>query len=79
MPRRFSTTCWPPRLRDSPPVPFRAPPGVALVRLNIGNGSILEAFRPGTENSARRWGDATNAGDGGGTATGLDSNLGGLY
>jgi penicillin-binding protein 1A len=66
-------------LRDSPPVPFRAPPGVALVRLNVGNGSILEAFRPGTENAARRWGDATSAGDGGGTATGLDSNLGGLY
>jgi penicillin-binding protein 1A len=66
-------------LRDSPPVPFRAPPGVALVRLNVGNGSILEAFRPGTENSARRWGNATSAGDGGGTATGLDSDLGGLY
>ncbi len=63
-------------LRDSPPVPFRAPPGVALVRMNVGNGSILEAFRPGTENSARRRGD----GEGGGaSATGLDSNLGGLY
>ncbi|GGJ11401.1 penicillin-binding protein 1A [Neoroseomonas lacus] len=66
-------------LRDSPAVPFRAPPGVALVRLQVGNGSILEAFRPGTENNARRWGDAGSAGGGGGTATGLDSNLGGLY
>ncbi|MEO3474414.1 PBP1A family penicillin-binding protein [Roseomonas sp. CAU 1739] len=65
-------------LRDSPPVPFRAPPGVALVRINVGNGSILEAFRPGTENAARRWG-AGGGGGGGGTATGLDSNLGGLY
>ena len=64
-------------LRDSPPVPFRAPPGVALVRINVGNGSILEAFRPGTENSARRRYDGE--GGGGGTATGLDSNLGGLY
>ncbi|MBR0683446.1 PBP1A family penicillin-binding protein [Roseomonas eburnea] len=64
-------------LRDSPPVPFRAPPGVALVRINVGNGSILEAFRPGTENAARRWGDGS--GSGGGTASGLDSNLGGLY
>lgn len=70
-------------LRDSPPVPFRAPPGVALVRLNVGNGSILEAFRPGTENAARRWGAGSSGGDGsggaGGTATGLDSSLGGLY
>ena len=63
-------------LRDSPPVPFRAPPGVALVRVNVGNGSILEAFRPGTENSARRMRDAS---EGGGSAAGLDSNLGGLY
>jgi penicillin-binding protein 1A len=63
-------------LRGSPPVPFRAPPGVALVRINVGNGSILEAFRPGTENSARRMGEDPGAG---GTAAGLDSNLGGLY
>lgn len=63
-------------LRDSPPVPFRAPPGVALVRVNVGNGSILEAFRPGTENSARRLRDDQ---EGGGSAAGLDSNLGGLY
>ncbi|NMJ41939.1 PBP1A family penicillin-binding protein [Roseomonas sp. JC162] len=64
-------------LRDSPPVPFRAPPGVALVRINVGNGSILEAFRPGTENSARRMRDVEEGG--GASATGLDSNLGGLY
>ncbi|MBR0651096.1 PBP1A family penicillin-binding protein [Roseomonas terrae] len=67
-------------LRDSPAVPFRAPPGVALVRINVGNGSILEAFRPGTENAARRWGGGEGgAAPGGGTASGLDSNLGGLY
>jgi penicillin-binding protein 1A len=48
-------------LRDSPPVPFRAPPGVALVRVNVGNSSILEAFRPGTEQAARRYGES--AGD----------------
>ena len=64
-------------LRDSPPVPFRAPPGVALVRLPVGNGSILEAFRPGTENSAGRWGG--EGGGSGGSAAGLDSDLGGLY
>ena len=40
-------------LRGSPPVPFRAPPGVALVRMQVdGGNSILEAFRPGTENAA---------------------------
>lgn len=65
-------------LRDSPAVPFRAPPGVALVRINVGNGSILEAFRPGTENAARRLGDG-GSGTGGASATGLDSSLGGLY
>jgi penicillin-binding protein 1A len=41
-------------LRGSPPVPFRAPPGVALVRIQTdGGASITEAFRPGTENAAR--------------------------
>ncbi len=66
-------------LRDSPPVPFRAPPGVALVRMNVGNGSILEAFRPGTENSARRWRTEGDPEGGGGSAGRVDSNLGGLY
>ncbi len=41
-------------LANSPPVPFRAPPGVALVRIQTDSGAtITEAFRPGTENSAR--------------------------
>jgi penicillin-binding protein 1A len=41
-------------LRGSPPVPFRAPPGVALVRTPVeGGASIMEAFRPGTENAAQ--------------------------
>ena len=40
-------------LAGSPAVPFRAPPGVALVRIQTDRGeTILEAFRPGTENSA---------------------------
>ncbi|MDO9708012.1 penicillin-binding protein 1A [Paracraurococcus lichenis] len=62
-------------LKDSPPVPFRAPPGVALVRMQDGNATILEAFRPGTENSARPVGGES----GGGTAAGADQSLGGLY
>ncbi len=62
-------------LKDSPPVPFRAPPGVALVRVPLDTGgAMLEAFRPGTENSARPPGE--RAAD---TAAGLDRNLGGLY
>jgi penicillin-binding protein 1A len=68
-------------LRDSPPVPFRAPPGVALVRTQVENGqTILEAFKPGTENSARPPGGDPMAVSGPGTAAaGLDSGLGGLY
>jgi penicillin-binding protein 1A len=62
-------------LAESPPVPFRAPPGVALVRIQVGGGSILEAFRPGTENAGWRRG----GGEGVGGAARVDSGLGGLY
>ena len=67
-------------LQGSPPVPFRAPPGVALVRITHDTGqTILEAFRPGTENSAvapGEWGAGTaNPG----AAARVDSGLGGLY
>ncbi|WP_424814204.1 penicillin-binding protein 1A [Roseococcus sp. YIM B11640] len=62
-------------LQGSPAVPFRAPPGVALVRITTDNGqSILEAFRPGTENSATA---PTEMGSG--AAARVDSGLGGLY
>ncbi|WBV43274.1 penicillin-binding protein 1A [Pseudoroseomonas cervicalis] len=65
-------------LKDSPPVPFRAPPGVALVRTQLDNGqTILEPFRPGTENAARPpVDDSVMSSD---TPAGVDSNLGGLY
>ena len=54
-------------------MPFRAPPGVSLVRVQLDNGqSIMEAFRPGTETSAT-WGA------GGGSAERVESNLGGVY
>nr|WP_255575419.1 PBP1A family penicillin-binding protein [Caldovatus aquaticus] len=69
-------------LKDSPPVPFRAPPGVALVRVNVGNATILEPFRPGTESGGgRRYGGEPGE-DGavaGGGASSLDRGLGGLY
>src|SRR5260221_3913624 len=45
-------------LADKPGVPFRVPPGIRLVRVNLDTGQraqagdqrvILEAFKPGTE------------------------------
>ena len=62
-------------LRNSPPVPFRAPPGVALVRMQDGNAMIMEAFKPGTENSAHPVGEEAPRG----TAAGAEQSLGGLY
>jgi penicillin-binding protein 1A len=43
-------------LADKPPTPFRVPPGIKLIRVNLGSGlragsgegGILEAFKPGT-------------------------------
>jgi len=65
-------------LDGSPPVPFRAPPGVALVRLTDDQGrTITEAFRPGTENSARPPIDGFQGALG--AAAAVDSGLGGLY
>ncbi|MFT8246400.1 penicillin-binding protein 1A [Roseomonas sp. BN140053] len=70
-------------LQDSPPVPFRAPPGVALVRTTASDGKqITEAFRPGTEDSARPPSSGYGGGRGSGeapTASAVDSSLGGLY
>jgi penicillin-binding protein 1A len=67
-------------LQGSPPIPFRAPPGVALVRVPLENGqTLLEAFRPGTENSARPPTGDPMAADPGAAAAALDGNLGGLY
>ena len=64
-------------LRGSPPVPFRAPPGVALVRITTDTGqSILEAFRPGTENAAVPPSEEPGQA---GTAQAVDQGLGGLY
>jgi penicillin-binding protein 1A len=68
--------------QGTPPLPFRAPPGTALVRVQVANGqTILEPFRPGTENAARPPSDpfATGGTGGGSAAVGLDRGLGGLY
>jgi penicillin-binding protein 1A len=73
-------------LAGSPPVPFRRPSGITLMRVASGSGSIMEPFRPGTENSAQRWRDSfirdrdDGAGSRGGSgANRLDRDLGGLY
>ncbi|NKC34437.1 PBP1A family penicillin-binding protein [Roseomonas sp. BU-1] len=67
-------------LGDSPALPFRAPPGVALVRTQLPNGqTIFEAFKPGTENSARPPSDPLAEDAPATAAAGLDSSLGGLY
>ena len=59
-------------------MPFRAPPGVALVRITTDNGqTIMEAFKPGTENSAV---PPTEEGtEPSGSAASVDQGLGGLY
>lgn len=63
-------------LRGSPAVPFRAPPGVALVRITTDAGqTITEAFRPGTENAAQPPEEELARG----SAVNLDRGLGGLY
>ena len=62
-------------LRGSPPVPFRAPPGVALVRVQTeGGATITEAFRPGTENAAQPPGEGLPS-----AQLGPDRVLPGLY
>ena len=64
-------------LQGSPAVPFRAPPGVSLVRIQTDAGqTIMEAFRPGTENAATPPDAGIFAP---GAAQRVESGLGGLY
>ncbi len=61
-------------LADKPPVPFRVPPGIKLIRVDLKTGAragpdsdrvILEAFKPGTappdDYSVVGYGDADGA------------------
>ena len=63
-------------LADKPPVPFRVPPGIKLIRVDLKTGAragpgdqkvILEAFKPGTappdNNAVVGYGGANNADD----------------
>jgi penicillin-binding protein 1A len=81
-------------LKDKPSVPFRVPPGIRLVRVDLKTGQraqpgdanvILEAFKPGTEPNGQGgvvMGVGVSTPDGGGGAStpapSSDSN-GGLY
>ncbi len=77
-------------LKDSPDTPFRVPPGVKLISVDVhsgmrasGQGSILEAFKPGT--APPEWGGGGGGvaqgggGGGGGDAGGVGAGTGGLY
>jgi len=83
-------------LADQPATPFRVPAGIRMVRVNLksgqrasGDGTILEAFKPGTEPTGQGVviggsGDMFGTGVGGapstgGTGTTPPSGTGGLY
>jgi penicillin-binding protein 1A len=83
-------------LADEPPTPFRVPAGIRMVRVDLktgqrasGDGTILEAFKPGTEPTGQGVviggsGDMFGTGIGGpsggsGGATTPPSGTGGLY
>jgi penicillin-binding protein 1A len=81
-------------LADKPATPFRVPPGVRLVRVDLHTGQrptsdstqiILEAFKPGTEPNGEiviigGSGDVLSNGAATGTGTGTaPTGTGGLY
>lgn len=83
-------------LAEQPATPFRVPAGIRLVRVNLksgqrasGDGTIFEAFKPGTEPTGQGViiggsGDMFGTGAGGstgtgGTATTPPAGTGGLY
>jgi len=77
-------------LKDTPDTPFRVPPGIKLISVDVhsgmrssGAGSILEAFKPGTAPpDSYAVGDGVSGGSvSGGAATdrSVGSGTGGLY
>ena len=59
-------------LADSPPIPFRAPPGIKLVRVNLKTGlpagpndpkAIMEAFKPSEDTTATATAEGEDLGD----------------
>ena len=80
-------------LKDTPDTPFRIPPGIKLISVDVhsgmratGPGSIMEAFKPGTgppDSYAAGGGgggaEAAVSGGGGGGDQSVGSGTGGLY
>ena len=78
-------------LKDQPNVPFRVPPGIRLVRVNLKTGQraqpgddkvILEAFKPGTEPDGQSqviMGVGVAGSGAGDTPTPASDSSGGLY
>ncbi|MGQ0741727.1 MAG: penicillin-binding protein 1A [Alphaproteobacteria bacterium] len=75
-------------LQDTPAIPFRVPPGIVLVSVDKftgglaspgAPGTILEAFRPGSEPSTAIYDEATDAIAGASTETEISRGTGGLY
>ncbi|HEX4571227.1 MAG TPA: penicillin-binding protein 1A [Dongiaceae bacterium] len=79
-------------LKGQPNVPFRIPPGIRLVRVDLASGQraqpgdtnvILEAFKPGTEpngdNNQVLMGVGASASGAGDTPTPASDSSGGLY
>ena len=76
-------------LKDTPDTPFRIPPGIKLISVDVhtgmratGAGSIMEAFKPGTGPPdslwrRRRWGGCGS--DLVAKRTSVGSGTGGLY
>ncbi|MDE3174528.1 MAG: penicillin-binding protein 1A [Pseudomonadota bacterium] len=76
-------------LKDAPDTPFRVPPGIKLISVDVhtgmratGAGSILEAFKPGTappDSFGGGGGVAQSGGGGGNSDRSVGSGTGGLY
>src|SRR6266404_1893344 len=78
-------------LKDQPNVPFRVPPGIRMVRVNLKTGQraqpgddkvILEAFKPGTEPNGQSqviMGVGVAGSGSGDTPTPASDSSGGLY
>ena len=81
-------------LKDTPDTPFRVPPGIKLISVDVhtgmrtsGSGSLLEAFKPGTAPPDSYGGGGGGGGvaqgggdeDQGGGGPSVGSGTGGLY
>jgi penicillin-binding protein 1A len=73
-------------LKDTPDTPFRVPPGIKLISVDVhtgmratGQGSILEAFKPGTAPPDSYGGGGVAQGGGGGDSGLGGGGTGGLY